>query len=320
MTVNEQIGKRIRELRKEKKLTQKEFGRVFGLSQNAVTNIETGKRALYLDELLKIADYFNVSTDYLIKENGVKGNNPDLQYMCDYTGLNETTVSFFHNLLSFKSRFINNNSYLFNGEEVNEDNFETKCSEIKSEESYLEALRFEKSDLKQDKRICNKMVSSGFIENALIHERRLSILYEKLSFYLALLFNDYDYLQAQDSICDEDKDTLISIVNYLNDDWDNYTTWLADEYFLELFHCQNAMIDYIKTHYSALERISNRQNAENDAQGKLTFYIGEAIQEALESDNILETLKKRINSLGNIFSQKEFQFYKSLYQEIKNNE
>ena len=320
MTVNEQIGKRIRELRKEKKLTQKEFGRVFGLSQNAVTNIETGKRALYLDELLKIADYFNVSTDYLIKENGVRSNNPDLQYMCDYLGLDEATLVFLHNTLYFKSRFINKKTYLFDAEVVNEDNFESKCSEMNSDEFYKEELLSTKLDLKLDKRICNNMFSSGFIENVLFYERRLSTLYEKLSFYLALFFDDYDFLRTQEIFKIEDEDLIISIVNYLSDDWDNYTGWLSNDYYLNLFYCQNAMTDYIKNHYSALEKLSNLQNKGNDSQGKLTFFVGNAIQNALKSNNVLKTLQEEISSLKSNFSQKEVHFYKSLFQEIKNNE
>ena len=100
MTVNEQIGKRIKELRKEKGLTQTEFGQIFNMKQNAVTNIETGKQTIYFEDLLSIANYFGVTTDYLIKENAVKEENPNLQYICDYTGLNPSTVNFLNNTLN----------------------------------------------------------------------------------------------------------------------------------------------------------------------------------------------------------------------------
>lgn len=93
MTVDEQIGKKIMNLRKEKGLTQTEFGNMFNISQNAVTKIENGKRVVTYDELLRFADYFEVSTDYLIKENSVKGDNPELQYICDYMGLSEEAIN-----------------------------------------------------------------------------------------------------------------------------------------------------------------------------------------------------------------------------------
>lgn len=97
MTVNEQIGKKIRILRKEKGLGQGEFGKLFNMTQNAVTNIETGKRNLPYEDLLKIANFFGVTTDYIIKENGVRIDEPELQSICDYTGLKEKTIEFFKN-------------------------------------------------------------------------------------------------------------------------------------------------------------------------------------------------------------------------------
>ena len=97
-TVNEQIGKKIRELRKEKGLTQTAFAELFNTSQNRVTNIETGKSELSFEELLSMANYFDVSTDYILKENGVREKNPELQYICDYTGLSKKTIETLKNM------------------------------------------------------------------------------------------------------------------------------------------------------------------------------------------------------------------------------
>lgn len=67
MTVNEQVGKKLRILRKKEGLSQVQFGKLFGMTQNMVTNVETGKRILNYDELIKIADHYGVTTDYIIK-------------------------------------------------------------------------------------------------------------------------------------------------------------------------------------------------------------------------------------------------------------
>ena len=91
---DKRIGGKIKELRKEAGLSQEAFGSKYHLSQNDVTNIENGYKTASFDLLLDIAkDYDGVTTDYLIKENGVRGNNPDLQYICDYTGLDEDTIN-----------------------------------------------------------------------------------------------------------------------------------------------------------------------------------------------------------------------------------
>lgn len=56
---------RIAKLRKERKLTQKEFGKIMGVAQNTICNWETGKREPDFETAVRIADYFHVSTDYL---------------------------------------------------------------------------------------------------------------------------------------------------------------------------------------------------------------------------------------------------------------
>ena len=57
---------RIKELRKEKGLTQKEISKFLGFSDRTVGYYETGQRTPPPDILEKLADYFGVSVDYLL--------------------------------------------------------------------------------------------------------------------------------------------------------------------------------------------------------------------------------------------------------------
>lgn len=57
---------RIRELRKKKSVTQLRMAMDLGLSQNSISRYETGDRQPDIAELIRIADYFNVSIDYLV--------------------------------------------------------------------------------------------------------------------------------------------------------------------------------------------------------------------------------------------------------------
>lgn len=95
--VNQQIGEKIKDLRLSQGLNQTEFGKKYHLSQNDITNIESGYKTVSYELLLEIAKDFSVTTDYLIKENGVKSNDKDLQYICDYTGLEEEAVKVLRN-------------------------------------------------------------------------------------------------------------------------------------------------------------------------------------------------------------------------------
>ena len=63
---------KIRELRRERGLTQIEFGKLINISASTIALWETGKREPDIKKLKEIANIFNVTTDYLLdneKEN-----------------------------------------------------------------------------------------------------------------------------------------------------------------------------------------------------------------------------------------------------------
>ncbi|AXO96232.1 MULTISPECIES: helix-turn-helix domain-containing protein [Bacillus] len=60
------IGEKIKELRKNNKITQEQLGNAIGVSKMAISYFEKGKKSPGRESLEKIADYFNVTTDYLL--------------------------------------------------------------------------------------------------------------------------------------------------------------------------------------------------------------------------------------------------------------
>ena len=60
------IGTRIRELRTVRGLTQKDLGKIVGVSSSMIGMYEINARKPSFDVLERIADYFSVSTDYLL--------------------------------------------------------------------------------------------------------------------------------------------------------------------------------------------------------------------------------------------------------------
>ena len=54
------------ELRKDTGLSQEKFAAVFHQSGSAISSYETGRNAPSYEMLIQYADYFNVTTDYLI--------------------------------------------------------------------------------------------------------------------------------------------------------------------------------------------------------------------------------------------------------------
>ena len=58
---------RIREIREDKDLNQTEVAKILNVSQVAYSFYEIGKRQLPIDLLIKLAKYYNTSTDYLLE-------------------------------------------------------------------------------------------------------------------------------------------------------------------------------------------------------------------------------------------------------------
>ncbi|MGD6932568.1 helix-turn-helix domain-containing protein, partial [Bacillus thuringiensis] len=59
------FGNIIRDLRKQKGITQKELAQSLQLSESTIGMYERNERQPDYNTLIRIADYFNVSTDFL---------------------------------------------------------------------------------------------------------------------------------------------------------------------------------------------------------------------------------------------------------------
>lgn len=66
---NNIFGKRLKELRIEKGLSQQKLGEIFGFCNQTISFWESGSREPDLDTLLEIAHYFDVSLEELLEEN-----------------------------------------------------------------------------------------------------------------------------------------------------------------------------------------------------------------------------------------------------------
>ena len=57
---------KLKELRTTRKIRQKEFAKYMNVAQNTVSRWESGERLMDSETLVKVADYFGVSIDYLV--------------------------------------------------------------------------------------------------------------------------------------------------------------------------------------------------------------------------------------------------------------
>lgn len=64
--------KRIRDLREDKDLNQTEIANFLGMSQTGYSKYETGENDIPTEILIKLADFYNVSVDYLLNRTDNK--------------------------------------------------------------------------------------------------------------------------------------------------------------------------------------------------------------------------------------------------------
>lgn len=70
------FGERLRRLRKDRDITQGQLAEVIGVVPSAIGKYERIANSYpSVEALIKIADYFDVSTDYLLKGTTVEVNN-----------------------------------------------------------------------------------------------------------------------------------------------------------------------------------------------------------------------------------------------------
>ena len=60
------FASRLKELRTENKLTQRDLAKAVGLSQNAINMWENNNRVPNANAVISLAKYFNVTTDYIL--------------------------------------------------------------------------------------------------------------------------------------------------------------------------------------------------------------------------------------------------------------
>lgn len=60
------FGKKIKELRTSHSVTLQTVGEALGTTKSTISNLERGVKAPSIDMMIALADYFDVSLDYLV--------------------------------------------------------------------------------------------------------------------------------------------------------------------------------------------------------------------------------------------------------------
>ena len=86
------IGTRINSALALRNIKQKELAKHLEVSDNTVSYFVGGSRAPNMEQLIKISNYLNVSTDYLLGLTDVASTDTKIKDICEHTGLSEEAV------------------------------------------------------------------------------------------------------------------------------------------------------------------------------------------------------------------------------------
>ena len=86
------LGKRLKEERIEKGISLEKLKGAVGISTSNLGDYENDSKNPTIDRLLRIAEFYGVSLDYLAGRTEIKSPEPTIRAICDATGLSEDAV------------------------------------------------------------------------------------------------------------------------------------------------------------------------------------------------------------------------------------
>ncbi len=119
------LGDRIRNLRDSEDIQQVDFAKKIGVSNVVLSRYESGERRPDYDTLLKIAEYFDVTTDYLLGKSENRESNSNKEVV-----LSKDEKDIAKRIEDFKKDLTSSDGLNFSGEPMSED----------AKESLIEAM------------------------------------------------------------------------------------------------------------------------------------------------------------------------------------
>lgn len=92
------IGERMASLRKGAGESQEDLAKVLQCSRGTVANYEVGKRTPDVGTLVRIAQHYNTTVDYLVGNSDSVSKEAELKAVCDYLGVSDEMVRFLRRL------------------------------------------------------------------------------------------------------------------------------------------------------------------------------------------------------------------------------
>lgn len=93
------------EMKKQRDFCLKEGVIPHNVQRQIISYYESGTRKPNLEDLMMLADFYNVSIDYLVGRTDTPTTDKDLRFVCDYTGLSDKTVTLLHSRIKERAPY-----------------------------------------------------------------------------------------------------------------------------------------------------------------------------------------------------------------------
>ncbi len=241
----ETFAERLADLIADRNISLDKIGKEIGVSKSTLSKYTNDEAEAPIGTLVKLANYFNVSADYLIGISEAKTNNKDLQFICDYTGLSNETIETLHKE-SCRETFLN--GILQKTSNVEEyTGIDMHKTYLKSKNEFINSEHFEE--------ILSCITTDSFLAQSL---EVLKIKAEA---------KEASKTDAKAKTARKKMDVDLWILTSTVSDWQN-------KHRLNLFNAQDALVSFIKEH-TGIEKLDrdyfNNKIEEINADEK--FYL-----------------------------------------------
>lgn len=126
------IGTRLKQLREELGISQIELAKIFNISNTALSQYESGNRTPSDDLKVKLADYFDVSLDFLMgKSNSRRPEN-------SLTEKDEKDIA--KTMQKLKEQLANDKGLMFDGDVLDEETAKLLLDAIEQQEKLVKTI------------------------------------------------------------------------------------------------------------------------------------------------------------------------------------
>lgn len=273
-------------------MTREEIAKNVGCDTSSITKYYNGDRYPKTDIIIKLSKLFNCSTDYLLGVSNVATSDKDMQYICEYTGLDEKAVEKLHH----KTHLPND-----------------------VEDDFLSRMVY---GTDRYRKIMNRIINNILFDYLIEYEKNMELIDEDTYLVLALFYCDLDNFKSGYFLY---KNFLIGTEKFVNRLQNNYYNSFLERKELIQFKAQKSLNKYFDDNHTFFNKIYS--NNYDFIFWQIIDIVKSAIKEASRYNDekqaievYKKTIKEKVNiaqsdlKSGNLFTENSIKL-KSIYDE-----